>query len=84
MCVQGSSRHVSVYGQYSEQLDRTKDQQLVNNHEQKLVFIGMELDKGSIVHVLDDCLVTDDEALMGQGVWSQWRSLWDSLTGTNQ
>lgn len=81
----GSNRELKKYGQYTEQPESNLNvatpskQQQANGHEQKLVFIGIDLDESSIRRVLNDCLLTDEEAVSRQDAWLQWASLWDSL-----
>lgn len=36
---------------------------------QELVFIGQDLDRKSMTHALDDCLLSEDELLMGKDHW---------------
>ena len=83
--IEGSNRELKKYGQYTEQPESNLNvatpskQQQANGHEQKLVFIGIDLDESSIRRVLNDCLLTDEEAVSRQDAWLQWASLWDSL-----
>jgi G3E family GTPase len=44
------------------------------DRKQELVFIGMKMDTQAIIGRLNDCLLTDDELLLGE---SGWRSLDD-------
>tara|TARA_B100001769_G_C22076692_1_gene579847 strand:- start:587 stop:1642 length:1056 start_codon:yes stop_codon:yes gene_type:complete len=38
---------------------------------QELVFIGQELDKNKITQLLDDCLLSDSDMLLGKDHWAQ-------------
>ena len=38
---------------------------------QELVFIGQELDKNKITQLLDDCLLSDSDMLLGKDYWAQ-------------
>ncbi len=80
MSAKGTHRHFKVYGQYHKQGMTGVQQQQENCHEQKLVFVGVHLDKGEIQRILDDCLVSDEESSLAASLWLQWGSLWDSLS----
>ena len=79
---EGTHRHFKVYGQYHKQgmTGVQQQQQQTHCHEQKLVFIGVHLDKGEIQRILDACLVSDQESSLAASLWQQWGSLWDSLS----
>ena len=37
---------------------------------QELVFIGQGLDAGEITRALDDCLLSEEEVLLGKAYWA--------------
>ena len=39
---------------------------------QELVFIGQGLDQNKITHLLDGCLLTDDDLLAGKDHWAKF------------
>ena len=39
---------------------------------QELVFIGQGLDKDRIIQLLDECLLSDDDLLLGKDHWAQF------------
>ena len=36
---------------------------------QELVFIGQDLNKDEIIKILDDCLLTDEDTILGEDHW---------------
>ncbi|OUV06086.1 MAG: hypothetical protein CBC40_00555, partial [bacterium TMED80] len=36
---------------------------------QELVFIGQNLDKDEVIKILDDCLLTDKDMILGKDHW---------------
>ena len=39
---------------------------------QELVFIGQDLNKDEIIKILDDCLLTDEDMILGKDHWSKF------------
>ena len=39
---------------------------------QELVFIGQGLDQNRITKLLDECLLSDEDLLLGKGHWSKF------------
>ncbi len=39
---------------------------------QELVFVGQNLDQNKIINLLDDCLVSDDDMILGQKHWKKF------------
>ena len=39
---------------------------------QELVFIGQGLNQNKITQLLDDCLITDDDLLLGKKYWAKF------------
>ena len=78
----GSSRKFSFYGRFTSSnaaAATLKAPIHAPAREQKIVFIGVRLDATGIKRVLDECLVSEEEATMQAQDWAKWASLWDTL-----
>jgi hypothetical protein len=42
------------------------------DRRQELVLIGTKMDKETIIHQLDDCLLNDQELALGYENWIEW------------
>ena len=86
---EGSSRRFSFYGRFTNSYfrDATSNPSAAppetsvnaSAKEQKVVFIGVQLDAAVIKRVLDGCLVSEEESALPAKHWHKWATLWDTL-----